>query len=177
MSDILAVGENRLDMEMPTAPPIKVEAYPISIDIPSQIATGKEFWASQTVFLPFKDNCRYFLSLALVKGSIECTAAEAWYVDEKWMQPGFFPRAYPISIDGKYTFRGIPKHNGAVYQIPAKATYSDWFTYPLPKGIYQVKSWCKFYIIKSADANHTEYEDYWWIDDWRGKVMGEVEVT
>jgi len=159
------------------------DATPISISIPSTIVTGSEFWASHTIYLPYIPNCKYFLSLALVNWNKEITAAEAWYVDHNWMLPEYFPRAYPISSDGQYTFKGIPDADydrptdthGPVYQVPAKAVYTDWFTYPLPKGIYQVKSWCKFYLIESAGRDYTHYYDYWWL--WRELYMGEVQIT
>lgn len=162
---------------------------PISINIAPTIATGSEFWAGHTVFLPYLPNCKYFLSLALIGTGTawgkEVTAAEAWYVDQNWMLPEYFPLAYPISSDGQYTFRGIPDAeydritdtHGPVFQVPAKATY--WRDHlledPLPKGVYNVMSWCKFYLIESADKDHTSYYDYWWL--WRELYMGEVEIV
>lgn len=188
------------EMEIPMPPRVRAfvgmftalptgDATPVGISIPSTIVAGSEFWASHTVYLPYIPNCRYRISLALVGTGLtwgkEVTAAEARFVDHNWMLPEYFPLAHPISGDGQFTFTGRPQADydretdthGPVYQIPAKATYwkDHILEYPLPKGVYNVLSWGKFYIIKAADENHTEYEDYWWL--WKELRMGEVEIV
>lgn len=169
------------------------DILPVGISIPPVIAPGAEFWAQHTVKLVYTWDCYYFISLALVgtgaNWNIETTAAEAWYVDHRWMLPKeekgeFFPRAYPLFQSGEYTFRGIPKADydwvtgthGPVYQTPAKATYrKNSFEYPLPEGIYEVKSYCSLKLIEYADKDHASYYSDVWV--WKDLGVGQVEIT
>lgn len=172
-----------------TALPTVGEPEPLTISIPSTIVGGEGVLTSHTIYLPYILNCRYSIFLALVgtglNWRIELVVAEARYVDERWMLPEYFPRAYVINADGEFTFTGIPQADydretdthGPVYQIPAKTTYwkDHLLELPLPKGIYKVVSLGHLRLIEYADKDHASYYDERRL--WTDMVMGEVEIV
>jgi len=158
-----------------------VDEYPVSVNIPRSILSGGEAWAGFTIFLPYKRDCLYRITL-YVKEPNPWNLAFGQVVDINWYYEKdrwYLGGAEPISADGQFTFRGLlDRQEGKYVRVPAKAIYkpSRLRPYePVPPGIYKVFMKCDLSFISYASDTATKY--YAGGPRWSGVEVGEIEVV
>jgi len=138
--------------------------YLVSFDIPAQILSGSEFWATQVVHLPGAQDMRFACSLIL-KNVKQGTASRAKVGGSgfPWVEGEYGENDIVMMTEGDCTIRGVYSHS---VSYPAKAEYWDRPNYiPLPPGLYDVISQIRW-------QRNTSYGVCW--DNY---VIGQVEIV
>ncbi len=149
--------------------------YFVSADIPAQVPSGGEFWATQVVHLPAGGNYRFEVALILPGAGAFGTAISGALVSAN-PYGGKQGLAYDILLTGAkdYTVRGIwlrDTDEGPSFPHPAKAIcYDRWHTAsPIPPGIYNVISSIRFWTIVDGITDRTF--------TWPNMVVGQVQIV
>ena len=175
--------------------------YFVSFDIPPQIASGSEYWATQVVHLPYRNDYIFDVKLMLINTQYpECNtiASQAIIAGSNYVagEDGI-RQALLLDHEGIYTVRGIwtmvvvvPGISSKYANVAAKAyvEYSRYlppgvtpdktsttphgvsYSYPLPRGIYNVSFDVRHgYIVSSIGEVAGYYPDI-------SQVVGQVEI-
>lgn len=155
----------------------------VTVDIPAQILSGSEFWATMKITLAADSPNRVYGPRVTLKqkeypyrSSEICSATIA--------PAGLLPPSAPPGIildrTGEYQIRGLyyaDVGGGPVYSHPAKATYigyenaSYWGEWPLPAGKYDVMCWL---MIGTYGVGGLGFQMYWAFQELK---VGEVQIV
>jgi len=151
-----------------------------SVDIPQQIVSGSEYWATLSIYLKNSRCIRYNVSVYLRP----LFPVPEWYQEQSlpacsadianltWSQAWGLSAFYlPLTGEGYFTIRGVygVSYLGGEHliQSPAIASSRGQMAYsspiPLPPGIYEVVVEVRFYIYASLTATHYQAYGGWQI--------------
>ena len=183
----LAEGDNELNFQM-IPKEIPVEPVPISVDYPEQVVSDAEFWAGQTLFLPYASGIRYSFSLGArgddtyLRLGMQGTSYLAADIYDKLEELGFLPeqkgrpkKYIRFSESGEYTHYGVGADS---YSEPAKANYTYWGVadVPFPAGVYPVRRRASVYHVAIGYKNGHPYTKTTKISDLWDTYVGDIKV-
>lgn len=141
--------------------------YLVSIDIPPQIVSGEEYWATMVVHLPYASTYHFTCSLGLVVDGSSLASSAAI----GGTAYGFPHWDIQLTATKDYTIRGVYRNRVSYPAVATRVYYrAGWKEEPLSPGIYDIAAGVYKRLIVGPDEYG--YDRPCW-----SYIVGQVEVV